>query len=371
MKYHLMISIIIVAAIGSKADDAQTYISLCEQAKQLRTELAWQGAYAFVTNRETTPLVAPYIHSQCWVDWLPKTNVEQIAYEQEKRDFGLDFVGELEKLALLDIPLDDIDELEAHAEQMLTIAEWLKTARGYGNQILKRWSEGVALSSIGGMSVNSMCDTNRVVRLLNRIDDLRCNLVRQVDILNEESPHQYTVPKCVTIDEATFELEKQWRPHQKSSKMHFMDTSKISGQRVFEFCQAKESEPQYAFYLPDRSEIAGCSDPVKVFWCRKNHETVCIYATDRNMIDQIRHILRYRALLGDIPRPTNDELNDLNLGFLYRSRLHDQWRSITKNKEEFFLGGDAVLKVYGHNFVDWNSLSLRLQRKMQKRNNDQ
>ena len=45
----------------------------------LRTELARQDVYTFVTNRATTPRIAPYIHSQCWVDWLPKEDVKRRA----------------------------------------------------------------------------------------------------------------------------------------------------------------------------------------------------------------------------------------------------------------------------------------------------
>ena len=81
----LTIILFVTMPLSSVAECAADWIDLRERVKTLRAELSRQGAYAFVTNHATTPPMAPYIHSQCWVDWLPKTNVEQIAYEQEKR----------------------------------------------------------------------------------------------------------------------------------------------------------------------------------------------------------------------------------------------------------------------------------------------
>ena len=99
MKRLAIACVIVLSSIVGYSEETVSendWTSLKERMKALRSELARQGAYAFVTNRETTPAVAPYVHSQCWVDWLPRENVERIAYEQEKREFGLDFVLELE-----------------------------------------------------------------------------------------------------------------------------------------------------------------------------------------------------------------------------------------------------------------------------------
>ena len=103
--------------------------ALRQEIITLRHSLARDGAYAFVTNADT-PKVAPHIHSQCWVDWLPKAEVERRKCEQEMRDFGLDMVGQLERYALDIEPHGDLLALERSAEELLTIAEWLKTSSG-------------------------------------------------------------------------------------------------------------------------------------------------------------------------------------------------------------------------------------------------
>lgn len=350
-----VIAVVLMPCV-SNAVNVDDWKTLREEMKVLRSELARQGAYAFVTNRTTTPPIAPHIHSQCWVDWLPKTNVEQIAYEQEKRDFGLDFFVEIESLALPGLSLGNIDDLEKHADRMLTIAEWLKTADGYGNHVLKTWSEGIALSALGGMAVNPRCDTNRVLKLIARLDCLQKNIARRVAILNEESPHRYKMPQCSTYNEAAKDLERQCHSHKLNTWKYYGQKDK---RRNFTFDKVKDDPPEYAFYVPERP--AEGSDSIRSEWQIKNHEVVCIYGQECDMADQIVQILRYRTLIGDIPVPTKKEVADLNLAFDYRSRLHDIWQKRTKGKELYFLGADAILKIYGHTFVDLRTRSLQLQ----------
>ena len=363
MKRIIAALVVAVAGLVVWADTNQDYIALREQVKQLRTELARQGAYAFVTNRETTPSVAPHIHSQCWVDWLPRTNDAQIAYEQEKRDFGLDFVGELEKLVMIEIPLEDIGGLSARAEYALTMAEWLKSARGYGNHILKTWSEGIAMSALGGMAVNSQCDTNRILKLLRRFDGVQMNVSRRVHILNEEAPHSYAVHSCLSIDDAYNSLAAQWGAHQVEAVKYF--DGKF-GSRVTSFDDVKNDDHNYAFYINDPALFAP-QDEIRDFWQRKNHEVVCVYGLENDMALQVLQIIRYRTMLGELPKPTDAELNDLNLAFDYRSRLHDRWRVVTKGKEYHFRGGSAVLSIYGRKFADWFTRTLQLYRERKNR----
>lgn len=327
------------------------WVTLQGQVRILRDELVRQGAHAFVTNRATTPRIAPHIHSKCWVDWLPRTNaaqVAQIAYEEEKRNFGLDFVGELEKLALPDIPLADFEAQERYAAQMLDIAEWLKTSKGYGNQILKKWSEGIALTAIGGMSVNMDCSTNRVLRLLARVDNLQENLVRRVAILNEEAPHPFRLPKGNTENDTMRDLERQWYAHVRPA-WEYYDLQE--GHRGFRFANAAGYPHQFAFYMPDPPYRA-MYRTVRDTWGLKMHEVVCVYGLFTRMYGEIFEILRWRQAFGQIPRPSAAEIEDEQQGFNYRLRLHDAWQKMTNFKEMYFLGASAILKIYGGEFQD-------------------
>lgn len=347
-----------------QADGGPNYIKLREEVCILRAELARQGAYAFVTNRSTTPAVAPHIHSQCWVDWLPAEDAERIAYEQEKRDFGLDFIGELEKLALEDPPLDDVEALEDHAERALAIAEWFKTACGYGNQFLKKWCEGIALSSMGGMAVNIQCDTNRVLNLMARVDDWQNNVFRQVAILNEEAPHRFKMPKFEKYEEAGAFLEKQWNPRQWAA-IRYYQGKRINGESILVYSQVKDGPREYAFYFPER--VVNQDNPVKDSWQLKKHLAVCIYGVDRKMTRVIHELLRWRGLAGGFPVPTEAEIQDINLGYAYRRRLDDIWNKYTKRKEMSFPAQWAVLEIYARRFADWDTRALQMRRERYQR----
>lgn len=341
-----LLSFVVVAA------HRDPWVTLQGQVRILRDELVRQGAHAFVTNRATTPSIAPHIHSKCWVDWLPRTNatqIAQVAYEEEKRNFGLDFVGELEKLALPDIPLADFEAQERYAAQMLDIAEWLKTSKGYGNQILKKWSEGIALTAIGGMSVNMDCSTNRVLRLLARVDNLQENLVRRVAILNEEAPHPFRLPKGNTENDTMCDLERQWLARVRATIEY---DERRDGGLTFRFRDAGVDYPhRFAFYLPD-NPYGTMYGTVRDTWGMKRHEVVCVYGLFTRMYGEIFEILRWRQAFGQIPRPSAAEIEDEQQGFNYRLRLHDAWQKMTNFKEMYFLGASAILKIYGGEFQD-------------------
>ena len=122
---------------GSKSIATEDWSSLCKEVSIMRGALSQSGAYTFVTNA-ATPKLAPHIHSQCWVGWLPTEEVKRRAYEQEQRDLGLDILGYLEEYAWNTESQDDLSTNKKNAVELLAIAEWIKTSQGYGNYLLKR-----------------------------------------------------------------------------------------------------------------------------------------------------------------------------------------------------------------------------------------
>ena len=327
----------------------------------LRTELARQDVYTFVTNRATTPRIAPYIHSQCWVDWLPKEDVKRRAYEQEKRDFGLDFIGKLEKIALDVPPVDDLEMNERRARQFVEIAEWLKTSKGYGNYVLKMWSEGMACTSLGAMAVNSKCSVERAEALFHRIDSVTNNLSCQMAILAEEAPHGYQRPVDVTARGIRKELERQWNLHFKSAYIHFNTRpGRFAGLR---FEDVKENLHEYAFYCEDAVGSNGCQyATIRNLWGLKKHFTVCICGMYNPMPKQIFDMLRYRRFVGDIPRPPVG----LRMGspdFIdYQDLFHEQWSPFSKDHGENCAGTPAaIIFCHSDGYLDIYTQQLKWQ----------
>lgn len=359
MKPSIILVVVFIAwSVRSESQSHSDWQGLREQVVKLRLDIAKNGVYALATNCAAQSVIAPYIHSQCWVDWLPRSEPERIEYEQEKRKFGLDVVGCLERYAIESIPLEDIDWLDRRAEMMLAVSEWLKTSGGYGNLVLKKWSEGLALSAIGSMVVNDKCDTNRVNQLLSRIDSLQESLARQIHVLNEESPHKYRMPTSNDPIEAEKELVEQWQRHVSDAWIYF---GRIGKRKPFDFRNVREERREYAFYVPEHVLEAYVTPRTE--WGVKNHDGVCVHGADTTMVDQIKELLRYRGGPGEIMRPKDDQLGTWVAGEGYRTCLHSTWCKWTNGKERLFKGAGAAWMIYDRTFVDWNTRALQLQQK--------
>ena len=118
-KTHLVLLATFLFAVAGLAAQQPDWREKQDEIKKLRAGLAQEGLYAFCSNR-TAEVTAPLIHSQCFVDWI--TNAEERAYEQEKRDFGLDFVKQIEPIALSFLLPADTSGWERKAEDMLTVS---------------------------------------------------------------------------------------------------------------------------------------------------------------------------------------------------------------------------------------------------------
>ena len=337
----------------------QDWDKLRDGIRQLRAELARQDVYTFVTNNATTPRVAPYIHSQCWVDWLPKEDVKRRAYEQEKRDFGLDFIGKLEKIAL-DVPsLDDLEANEKRARHFIEIAEWLKTSKGYGNYMLKRWSEGIACTPLGAMAVNSRCEISRAEKLLLRIDNDEENLNCQMAMLDEEAPHKYKKPKSRDINDICESMEMQWKCHLKASYAYFKQ--KGISPASLNFSDVKEFHHEYAFYI-ERDVGFGDYLTMRQRWGGKNHFIVCVYGLYDEMRREIEDILRYRTTVGEIimPKKNVEKMSDAE-AMDYRDEFRERWRPYEKKYGQT-KAGVGTWHILSHRFQDDATRELKAQR---------
>ena len=308
-----------------------------------RRELARTGAYAFVTNA-ATPKVAPHIHSQCWVDWLPKEEVERFLYEQEIRDFGLDIIGELEQYALRQEALREPDELDKMVTELVRIAAWAKTSRGYGNCAIKQWAEGLAIGLIGKMAVDSRIDAEVVERHLAGIDSYFDDLRLRVDILREEAPHAYQMPLSNNPSDAFGDLSRQWGKNRTAAIEHY-GFARFSSMN---FTDAINDKREFAFYVEDSR---GRYLTAREFWNRKRHWDFLGMGSDYRRVEKIKQILHFRKIAGDIPVPSLDDLSDKQLREIFKDRVNDKWQPYFRRYGQNYIGS-TVISVWSGNFVD-------------------
>ena len=321
------------------------WTELRRQVEGLRGELRRSGIHAFVTNgnlRCDTPL----IHSQCWVDWLPSEEVERRAYEQEKREFGLDMLGQIEAIALERTDPQDVVGLLRRAGELLDIAGWLKLAPGYGNYMLKRWAEDMALGALAQLAISERCSSAEVRALLDRVDTHASCARMQVAILNDESPDRWDVPVGDAPADIQRELGRAWERRVRIAKEALSPL--CTGKRRLLFDVVKNADRRYSFYMPDRNPGDAT---IRRCWDLKDHEEVCIFGMYNHMRKDVEEILKCRETLGSIPLPASADLKDRPSRERYIDRMDILWaeRARSLGLKPF---GRLIIQVVQGKFVD-------------------
>ena len=319
--------------------DDSHWLRLSSEIREMRLQLAKNGAYAFVMTTSATAKT-PHIHSQYWLMLIPETNIALRQYEQEKRDFGLDMIGQLEQYAKQKIDIKNISALEQRVHELLAIANWLKKESGYGNFILKRWAEDMASTTISELAVNNDFPVSDAWSLLRRIDTPQANAKMQISILNEESPDHYDIPKGDTAERLVREIGNQWS----SRKVSAVQTlkKKYAQKTVPQFSEAFPHDPRLAFYMKDINRV---NASLRALWNDKDHEEVCVYGMFCKVPQMVEHILEFREAAGSIPVPTDSDLKDLERQELFVDKINDIWLSNYREKVSKPVGR-LVLWVY-------------------------
>lgn len=340
---HAMFATAIALTLGCNrsepAKEQSDWDALRAEVSSLRKCLAQDGAYAFVTNA-STPKLAPHIHSQYWLMMLPAESITVRQYEQEKRNFGLDMLGQLERYAKQRANINDIATLQQRTQELLAISDWLKTAPGYGNFILKRWAEDMASTTISKLAVNNNFPVSEAKSLLQRIDQPYKNAEIQIAILNEESPNHYNLPRGSTPECIVREIGQQWATHKASAVQTFK--KKFTMRTPPHFSDAFAHDPQLAFYMRSNNRT---NASLRSLWNDNDHEETCVYGMFCQVPHKVEQILKFREIAGEIPSPTESDLSSTEQQELFVDRLNDIWLSKCRGQVSKPVGR-LVLWVY-------------------------
>lgn len=326
-------------ACHAGVEDTGHWLQLRSEVNEMRAQLAKDGAYAFVTNA-TTSKVAPHIHSQYWLMMLPKANIALRQYEQEKRNFGLDMLGQLEQYAKQRVDINDIAALKQRAQELLAISDWLKTEPGYGNFILKRWAEDMASTTISKLAVNNTVPVSDAKSLLQRIDVPQKNAEAQIAILNEESPDHYDLPNGETPERIVREIGQQWCTYKASAIQKLKQ--RFAMRSTPHFGEAFARDPQLAFYMRSNNRA---NVSLRSLWDDNDHEEICVYGMFCQVPQKVDRILQFREIVGEIPAPTEGDLASAEQQELFVNKINDTWLSKHRGKMSKPVGR-LVLWVY-------------------------
>lgn len=331
-------TITLLSSCGWSAPISEDWAALRREVSEMRLSLAHDGAYAFVTNA-ATPKTVPHIHSQCWVDLLPGGEIGRRMYEQEKRDFGLDVLGHLEEYVQNIEDKEDLAGQRESAAELLAIAEWLSTSPGYGNYLLKRWAEIMALIRVGHLAVSGRVGLEEIKSYFNRIDTPLEDLKLRVRILNEEAPHKYFLPISLSSEEAGSEsICRQWAKHMQESMQHYSKwcQEKSRCYSDLEFAAVVRDDPRYSFYVED--SLDG-SHTLRDAWGKKTHYTsLCTGPMSMLHWQCLKEIIGYWEVAGELPLPDKELVRRpgsfkglCREGDEYRVIIAAKWKAASKS----------------------------------------
>ena len=353
-----LVAACVLSSCGISSAVQEEWAELCREMSAMREALAINGAYVFVTNA-ATPRASPHIHSQCWVDWLPKEDVKRRMYEQEKRDFGLDVLKCLEEYAW-GIDEEDLSGYRKSAGELLSIAEWLNTSAGYGNYLLKRWAENLALIRVCRLAVDGGVGLDEIKSYFSRVGEPIHDIRLRALILNEEAPHKYSLPSFALTEESGSEsLCRQWAGHFRESVRHYSrwceDNSRYYPSLVFK--DIMWDDPKYAFYIED--PVDG-EQTLRDTWGKKTHYTT-LCTGQMSMIHwlYLKKIIQYWEVVGELPLPDKEIVKRpgsfkglCREGDEYKTMMEGKWRAASKAKMPH--GVDScVVALMRNEIEDW------------------
>lgn len=159
---------------------------------------------------------APAIHSKYYADKLAARVPEVRELEQAKRDLGLHVALALDAIAKAQLQNgNDSAARAARAEELLSLADWLKATKSYGNYLLVSRCESLAAVPLAHLTADLGYPIQNVSALRKRLMSLDEERAFRIAVLHEEA--ERTFIGAVSGDQAQRDLQvesawnRQWR----------------------------------------------------------------------------------------------------------------------------------------------------------------
>jgi hypothetical protein len=311
-----------------------------------RKTLADSGFRGFFAVAQSNRWDAPKIHSQCWVDWLPRESTKRIQLEQAKRDFGLELVKAVDEEALRILSPANTGERASQADRLLDFSDWAGRPGGYGNHAIRRRVEHLACIPIGHLIADLDFSVEGIEARLARFETEESKLHVRRNILNEESPHQY---RAKTKDD----LAVEWHGHFRKAWLAYKEKE---GHYPHYFSEGKNFSKEVAFYCED--EISPRPYTLATKWNQKLHYMFCIMGYESTMMDRVQNLLIFRKTIGRFPlkpsRPTGSfPESEIQEGFYEAWKPHERQLGIHPGAS-----GYTYEAIRNNAFIDYDTSEL-------------
>lgn len=292
----ICLSVGIIIQTGIVCGEGTVSFETVKEVERTRNLLHGVGIVRFIKIVEKDCVSAPGIHSKYWVDRFTREDPELAALETAYRDFGLDYLKEVDKLALRIFRNPDKANEQVRAEMLLRIASWIGAPGKFENYRIAMRTEEAATIPLLRIIVDADIPVGEAESLISRFTTQQKSASVRAEILYEESNGIVDMRELAKRADAGGDLfDREWIGLHEKSYKHF-------GRRV-EYLKSADilrSEPDgYAFFTDDSF---GAPYADSAYWDCKLHMMICVYRSQADALNALTEVLQFRKLAGSFPR---------------------------------------------------------------------
>jgi hypothetical protein len=289
----------LLSFLGSLAVASSAIASEDPQARELDVinhELN-SGLQALVTRVKADKISPPLIHSEWYVSESSQAPTGQLAFEQQKRQFGRRLLESIDRTSGEILAMTDSPSRERIATTLLDLGDWISERPGYGNMFITERCQDMATVPLAHLVADLRYPESKLDALTARLWTWVDFAKLAPDALNTELPQPiFAAGQGKTLEEVQEPLMRAYRQErtrvQEWVKANLVQWTIPDGKRV------RESLPaDLRFFCDD--EVLGFHTTLEL-WDVKNHRRL-VSGLGGVGVDQIRHFLLFRKKVGRFP----------------------------------------------------------------------
>ncbi len=316
-----------------------------EYVKSLEQALMKHGLQGILETVKADFRSAPVINSKYYAEHLKELNPALTELEQAKRDFGLKTAQALAETALeLQMPVSSARR-EEQAEELIRLAEWFRTANGYGNYILFMRAENLSAVPLAYLVADLDFPLKKTRGWLSRIASPKDQREFRKSVLNREAPQAFIGELTGADSDQDEQMMMAW--NQKRNEV----SSWFKSNGVKERTRSK-LPTELAFFFSEGQ--SGQRTTVELW--ELNYHHALAYGTRDNHLDSVTKLAKYREMVGDFPTSPPKSWNPQYTPSPVKAAFESAWEPYRREHGPLY---DTASRVYEEvkagTFMDWET----------------
>ena len=293
----VLLSILIISVCfelcAVKEDQKSVSFDTIDEVALTQRFLHKGGLKKFVEYVASTGVKAPKIYSKYWIDRREYEDVEQEKLERSYREFGLEFLRQVDRVALEVFRNPERSQEQGRLELLLQAASWIGAPGKFENYRVALRCEDAATIPLLRIIVDEDIPIEVVKGFVARFTTQKKSAPIRAAILYEESNGVFDVRKlALRADKKSDGFDREWAGYHGRSFNHY-------GGKIMEYSKnvdrLRQEPDKYAFFTDDNP---GWPYADSTHWDCKLHMRICVYRSQATVLNPLIGVLRFRELAG-------------------------------------------------------------------------